>query len=219
MALGQFTSKGSVKALTIFPAMKGVAIGQQIAATCVITYYCSLITLALFFLVKSFAAELPWADCNQKWENDTIFCIPSRLCFPDVCDNISTNHANQTGMCSSELYFMWVFHLVQIILLWIPNQNSREVINQKDDISDGIGWPNDEMIPWLILSWTSVFLVIVKNVKSSGKFSYFLAIFPYVVLVILLFRAVTLKSAWEGIKFFIIPDFEKLLDPQVSLII
>lgn len=106
MALGQFTSKGSVKALTIFPAMKGVAIGQQIAATCVITYYCSLITLALFFLVKSFAAELPWADCNQKWENDTIFCIPSRLCFPDVCDNISTNHANQTGMCSSELYFM-----------------------------------------------------------------------------------------------------------------
>lgn len=92
---------------------------------------------------------------------------------------------------------------------------SREVIKQKNDIHDGIGWPDWELSLWLLLSWIAVYLVIVKGVKSSGKASYFLAIFPYVVMFILLGRAVTLEGAWDGIKFFITPDFKRLWEPQV----
>lgn len=44
----------------------------------------------------------------------------------------------------------------------------------------------------------------------------FLAIFPYFVMFILLIRGVTLPGAWEGIKYFIKPDFAKLLEPNVS---
>ena len=58
--------------------------------------------------------------------------------------------------------------------------------------------------------------MISKGVKSSGKVSYFLALFPYAVLITLLIRALTLEGAWNGIKFFITPDFSKLLKPQVS---
>ena len=42
-----------------------------------------------------------------------------------------------------------------------------------------------------------------------------LALFPYIVLFILLGRASTLEGAWDGIKFFITPDFKRILEPQV----
>lgn len=60
-----------------------------------------------------------------------------------------------------------------------------------------------------------VFLILIKGVKSSGKFSYVLAIFPYIVLSILLTRALTLPGAWNGIKYFITPQWDKILEPQV----
>lgn len=53
------------------------------------------------------------------------------------------------------------------------------------------------------------------GIKSSGKFSYFLAIFPYIIIFILLIRSVTLPGAWNGIKYFFTPQWDKLLTVQV----
>ena len=60
-----------------------------------------------------------------------------------------------------------------------------------------------------------VFIILVKGVKSSGKASYVLAIFPYVVLSILLARALTLPGAMNGVKYFLAPQWNKILDPKV----
>lgn len=89
------------------------------------------------------------------------------------------------------------------------------MIKQKDDISDGIGLPDWQLTLWLFLAWLLVYFVIIRGIKSSGKISYFLALFPYVVLIILLIRATTLEGTWEGIKYFITPNFGMLLDPKV----
>ena len=46
---------------------------------------------------------------------------------------------------------------------------------------------------------------------------YFTAIFPYVVLVILLIRGVTLDGHYQGIEFYILkPDLDKLKEGTVS---
>ena len=88
-------------------------------------------------------------------------------------------------------------------------------MKEKDSIDDGIGLPNWELVLCLLGSWISVCLVLSKGMKSSGKASYFLAIFPYVILIALLLRAVTLENALQGIIFFIKPDWSKLLEPSV----
>lgn len=85
-----------------------------------------------------------------------------------------------------------------------------------DDISDGIGLPEWRLTLFLLLSWFITFLVSIRGVKSSGKASYFLALFPYVIMITLLIRAATLEGAADGMFYFIETDWNRLLDADVS---
>lgn len=83
-------------AISTIPILKGVGVAQQIGTTCVVTYYCSLIALVLFFLSKSFVAQLPWSTCWEKWETLGVQCVSA-----------TSNVTVQPGAkSSSELYFM-----------------------------------------------------------------------------------------------------------------
>lgn len=45
---------------------------------------------------------------------------------------------------------------------------------------------------------------------------YITATFPFVMLIVLLIRGVTLPGAAAGIKFYLYPDLERLKDPEVG---
>jgi solute carrier family 6 amino acid transporter-like protein 5/7/9/14 len=93
---------------------------------------------------------------------------------------------------------------------------SKYVLNEPDSIEDGIGVPGWRLTLCLLFSWITVYLVIIRGVKSSGKAAYFLALFPYVIMFALLIRGVTLPGAGEGVLYFITPQWEELANPQVS---
>ncbi|XP_012538375.1 sodium-dependent nutrient amino acid transporter 1 isoform X3 [Monomorium pharaonis] len=186
--LGQFTSRSCAKTWYMTPAMKGLGYSQAFGAFCVVSYYCGLMALTLYYLVSSFQSELPWSFCRPEWR--------------DYCIDVSTNKSifenrNVTVRSSAELYFRKI------------------VLQEYESIEDGIGAPSWQLSIGLFLSWACVFLVLFRGVKSTGKAAYFLAIFPYIVMIALLIRAVTLEGAINGILFFITPKWDALWKPTV----
>lgn len=93
------------------------------------------------------------------------------------------------------------------------------MLKEETDLSNGIGLPEWRLTICLFVSWLVTFLVCAKGVQTSGKASYFLAIFPYVILIALLIRAVTLSGSEMGILYFIRPQWEKLLNAKVGTVI
>jgi solute carrier family 6 amino acid transporter-like protein 5/7/9/14 len=113
MILGQFSQRGSVKCWQAVPIFKGndsfstlifmiksivlgIAIGQLCGTACISTYYCSLIALTLFYMIKSFAAQLPWSFCWSQWKEK---CVDASALIPS--ENRTSNATS-----SSELYFL-----------------------------------------------------------------------------------------------------------------
>ncbi|XP_034654611.1 sodium-dependent nutrient amino acid transporter 1 isoform X2 [Drosophila subobscura] len=91
----------------------------------------------------------------------------------------------------------------------------REILHEVPNIDNGLGMPNLDLVGCLFVSWLIIEAVLLRGIKSSGKAAYFLGVFPYVVLLILLLRAVTLPGAIDGIIYFFKPQWRQLLDPLV----
>lgn len=92
------------------------------------------------------------------------------------------------------------------------------MLKEYSTIHDGIGLPDFYLTLCLMAAWIFIVVVLINGVQSSGKASYFLALFPYVIMLILLIRAVTLPGALNGILYFIRPQWDKLFDANVSRI-
>lgn len=84
-------------------------------------------------------------------------------------------------------------------------------IQRTDSIND-IGTITWELLLCLTGAWIFIYFCVFKGIQSSGKVVYFTALFPYVVLVILFFRGVTLEGAADGIEFYLTPEWDKLYE-------
>ncbi|UYV68718.1 hypothetical protein LAZ67_6000534, partial [Cordylochernes scorpioides] len=86
------------------------------------------------------------------------------------------------------------------------------------ELSPGIEHPGElrpELVGCLAVSWLVVVVCLVRGIKTSGKVVYFAATFPYLVLLILLGTGLAQPGAWAGVRYFLLPDWHRLLDVQV----
>uniref|UniRef100_A0A452UFE3 Transporter n=1 Tax=Ursus maritimus TaxID=29073 RepID=A0A452UFE3_URSMA len=93
-------------------------------------------------------------------------------------------------------------------------RSPRRVLGITSGIHD-LGALRWELALCLLLAWVICYFCIWKGVKTTGKVVYFTATFPYLMLVILLVRGITLPGAYEGVIYYLKPDLLRLKDPQV----
>jgi solute carrier family 6 amino acid transporter-like protein 5/7/9/14 len=89
-------------------------------------------------------------------------------------------------------------------------KNRNEVLQLLPHIESGIGNPTWQLTLCYAFSWLAVFFSIIKGVASSGKVAYFTAIYPYVVLIVLLITGAMKDGATDGMWYFIRPQWSKL---------
>ncbi|NXE46090.1 S6A12 protein, partial [Casuarius casuarius] len=189
-ALGQYTSQGGVTAWRkICPIFEGVGYASQVIESYLNIYYIVILCWALFYLFSSFTAVLPWASCSNPWNSD--------LCV-DFLNSSSLDNRTVPANATSPVAEFW----------------EKRVLGLTDGIHK-LGTVRWELALCLLLAWIICYFCIWKGVKSTGKVVYFTATFPYVMLVVLLVRGVTLPGAAEGILFYLKPDITRLADPQV----
>jgi len=234
LALGQYAGKGPIKLFgRIAPAFKGLGYGMLMISFLVVIYYNMIIAWTIYYTFAGFASELPWTycgttnltsrDCFQRDQEMACFNSSSddtfwnRQCTSvrEVCENfgmVEGLERDEDGrlQCNNGTTNI---HLNRVYPRVSPSEDyyKRTMLGLEPDTSwsdlGGLKW---ELVLCLAAAWTIVCLCLIKGVQSSGKVVYFTALFPYLVLVILLIRGATLDGAYDGILFYVYPTPEKL---------
>ncbi|KAG5896455.1 hypothetical protein JTB14_002597 [Gonioctena quinquepunctata] len=90
----------------------------------------------------------------------------------------------------------------------------RKVLQISKGIED-VHYMRWELVACLICAWVLIYFAIWKSIKSSAKVRYFTSTFPFVIIIILLIKSLTLEGADMGMRYFFKPKFELLLDAKV----
>uniref|UniRef100_A0A1I8J7H8 Transporter n=1 Tax=Macrostomum lignano TaxID=282301 RepID=A0A1I8J7H8_9PLAT len=218
VAFGQFGNLGPVTIWKACPLLKGTGWAMVSISALVSIYYNVIIAWALFYLFASFNSKVPWADCNNYWNDfhcrdlsvnttNATHNVPGNLRAgfnpnPEACSQDLKTNCTQY-QTPSEQYF-------ERVMLGYTSLNGAI-----KKMSDPIGPPQWHVTLCLLLAWIIIYACLLKGVKTSGKVVYFTATFPYLVLVILLIRGATLEGAKEGIIFYLKPDFSLLLTSEI----
>uniref|UniRef100_H3CF08 Uncharacterized protein n=1 Tax=Tetraodon nigroviridis TaxID=99883 RepID=H3CF08_TETNG len=195
--IGQYTQEGAVTCWKkLCPLSEGT--GYFIL---VIQLYSRLYTIvlawALLYIIYCFRDPLPWATCSSPWNTDRCVDLSSVNLTAGQSGNVTLN-VTSGNLTTSSVTEFW----------------ERQVLSMSGGIEE-LGKVQWELLLCLLACWMSCYFCIWKGVRSTGKVVYFTAIFPYVMLVILLIRGLTLPGALQGVVYYLYPDVSRLADLQV----
>ncbi|XP_069177322.1 sodium-dependent dopamine transporter [Procambarus clarkii] len=224
LALGQYNRKGAITCWgRLVPLFKGVGFQVVCIAFYVDFFYNVILAWSLRFFFASFTTDLPWTNCNNEWNTPNCREIGSKAPVWSYA-NSSTLEDSGSLATLDNLTVETLGPGAPGGFLPLLNKTTtpaeeywtREVLQLQE--SSGIS--NLGIIKWdLALCLLAVYLIcyfsLWKGISTSGKVVWFTAIFPYVVLFILLIRGVTLPGAAEGIKYYLKPDFSKIWVAEV----
>lgn len=101
--------------------MTGIGYAAAFATWCVVTYYCCLMALTVFYFFASFQSVLPWSICDPSWADDRCYVTSllngtnTSIIISNATDYVNSSstsiisnasYINRTGLVSSaEQYF------------------------------------------------------------------------------------------------------------------
>ncbi|XP_071963769.1 sodium- and chloride-dependent GABA transporter 2-like isoform X2 [Antedon mediterranea] len=209
VAMGQYTSQGGITCWAICPIFKGIGVASIVIIQFLNYYYNIILAWAIFYMFKSFTRVLPWSHCDNSW--NTPNCANFSLIADVRKENGTLIEIDGQNYTIIDGKVNGTKLVPAVIEFW-----ERKVL--KIHLSEGfddLGGMNWEMVGCLFLAWVIIYFCIWKGVKSTGKVVYFTATFPYVLLTILMIRAVTLEGAKDGLIFYLKPNTTKLAESEV----
>ncbi|CAG01917.1 unnamed protein product [Tetraodon nigroviridis] len=206
LAMGQYTSESGVTAWKkICPMFQGIGI-----ASMVILIYMSISSellmpvWSLLYLYNSVKSPLPWTTCDNAW--NTEMCV-SRT--NPASSNTSVGQRDDEWMnLTTGFYDISETAEMEFWRSINPTQTDNA---WNDKFGSPLHW---SLIPCLFIVWVLCYFCTWKGIKYTGKIMYMVA-FPYLLLIILFIRSVTLPGAGEGLKYLFIPDFHVFSSPYI----
>ncbi|KAL3880187.1 hypothetical protein ACJMK2_032450 [Sinanodonta woodiana] len=235
VSLGQFMSEGGIGTWKICPLFQGIGYASAIIVFLLNCDYNVILSWAFYYLFASFTDVLPWSHCNNAW-NTQLCTVDFRSAMKaSGVANATDTGVNETSITVGVTKGISDFYQTTTEVANGTGDvfNATSFGNVKSNLTDpvtefwerkvlqlstGIGQPGT--VKWdlalcLLLAWIVVYFCIWKGIKSSGKVVYFTATSPYILIIILLVRGVTLDGAVDGLKYYLLPDWSKVLDSQV----
>ncbi|CAH8558884.1 unnamed protein product [Schistosoma rodhaini] len=198
LALGQFIRKGAITSWgRVCPLLKGVGYSVVLVAFYTDWFYNMIIAWSLYYFGVSFTFNLPWMSCNNAWNTEN--CIDFHLTKNDSVFQWKNFSLRNNSSIMGNITFP------------VEEFFSNQVLGRTKDTNV----ENPGKIQWQILLCFVAVMVICyfslwKGIHTSGKVVWFTALFPYVVLIIFLFRGITLPGSTNGIYHYIWPNITKL---------
>ncbi|XP_013776785.1 sodium- and chloride-dependent glycine transporter 2-like [Limulus polyphemus] len=238
VALGQFSSLGPMSVWRCFPLGRGIGAAMITISLLVAIYYNVIMGYCLYYMGQSFRSDVPWSSCYEWWgaDNNTCYVRNGQDRCPVAIDKLARKYKSKFNASTK-------FALDGLINVTLSDKKSSALLPQREYYSalqnctnatqtaseqfwerfvlnitggiEDIGVIKWDLAACLFVSWMIVFLCLMKGVKSSGKVVYFTATFPYLILIILLIRGLILDGAGIGLRYFLIPQWEKLKDVTV----
>ncbi|XP_074621803.1 sodium- and chloride-dependent GABA transporter 1-like [Acropora palmata] len=210
LSIGQRMRKSALRCWKdVHPALFGIGVACLMVSLMLCMYYVVVIAWCCYYFFISFTKLLPWDHetlCPQykkfkDLEQDVKICASNISCSNStVYSDLKSQVDNFADCCVRDPPQFYFYH------------HALQISTSIEDGGIGMNW---KLAGCLLFAWVITYLCVVKGIKSSGKVVYFTATFPYVILVILFFRGVTLKGAGNGIKAFFNPDWKLLANADI----
>ena len=207
MILGQYAGTSCTKVFSrMAPIMKGLGYGILSIPTMMTFYYTIIMAWAFYYMFMGFRSTLPWESCLTPVLED----YSTELCYSktdnDNCLEQSTDQIFYNKNCWNKrdfcAYFSGTYNdadetctisgvaqeLSNVTKRIAPSEEffKRRMYGQEgigtEDTWSSWGAPRWEMIGCLAFCYLLIALSLVKGVQSYGKLSYFITLFPYVIL-------------------------------------
>ncbi|KAF7639037.1 hypothetical protein Mgra_00001564 [Meloidogyne graminicola] len=226
MSLGQFSQGGpAVVYGRIRPVFQGIGWSMSAISLMVSVYYNVILAWIIIYLWTIITGHSgDWASCRNEY--NTIYCqstLEDNLCI----EQLSKTTINNTNILA--FYFnksCYTFNDTKALNtrkeLFINNLSAvspaeeffENYVLEKTSNLNELGGINLKVTLALAIAWILTASVLVKGVKIMGKISYFTATIPYIIIIILFIRGITLDGSSIGLDYYIFnPDFSVILNP------